>query len=253
MAQACALPKFADVGVGGCQWLKIPPGRAQWNPEEWCAVAPKWREILRVQVDAQIAKDLETWNNRPLLATNLKGDQSLRFFSKAVPNQNGWRDIHSWKDLYFPKEWQKKYKAKYQQMYDDLELNEKVPDSLLAPVYKAFEDLRRDAETKGGRWELPKDEGRDYSVDLAKAQYANFTVKGKFIKAWLSRASWRIHKNALGVPLRRTKPGFVYYSVDGQALCQITDYTLTEPHLGGGNYEKATEVSWGYTRFQSCP
>ena len=253
VTKACSQPKFADVGVGGCQWLKIPPDRAQWNPEEWCAVAPKWREILRAQVDARIAKDLETWNHRPLLALQLKGEQSLRFFSKAVPNESGWRDIHSWKDLYFPDDWKKKYPEKFQQLYDELELNEKVPTSLFAPVYKAFEDLRQDAKTKNGQWDLPKDAGKDYSVDLAKTQHANFTAKGKFIKAWLSRDSWRIHKNALGVPLRRTKPGFVYYSVDGQSLCQITAYTLTEPHLGGGKYEKATKVTWGYTRLQGCP
>ena len=177
----------------------------------------------------------------------------MTFFARAVPNETGWRDIHSWKDLYFSDDWREKYIAKYQKMYDDIGVEKKAPESLLAPIYKAFEDLRKNAESKGGQWKLPEDAGRDYSVELAKSQHENFVAKGKFIKAWLSRTSWRVHKNALGVPLRRTKPGFIYCSVDGQKLCQITSYTLTEPHMGGGKYAKASKVTWGYSRLQSCP
>ncbi len=70
---------------------------------------------------------------------------------------------------------------------------------------------------------------------------------------YLSRASWKIHRNSLGVILRRTLPGYVLFKLPADPFCQLRSYTLTESYAGGGTYQKAAGVRFGYIRFQACP
>ena len=70
--------------------------------------------------------------------------------------------------------------------------------------------------------------------------------------AFLSRAGWKIHKNALGVVLRRTLPGYALFKLDDDPYCQLRPYTLTEQYSGGGTFAQASGVSFGYVRYQRC-
>lgn len=62
----------------------------------------------------------------------------------------------------------------------------------------------------------------------------------------------KVHENSLGVPDRRTKPGYVLVQPRGQKWCTLITYTVTEDYLGGGKYQKAKGVLFESGRFQKC-
>ncbi len=252
VAAACAQPKYADVGKGGCDWLKRPAGRAQWDPEEWCAIAPKWQEIALGWARADIEKELTSFDHRPLVSNKLEGSQSLTFFARCVPNSEGWTDVERYDACTLSEEMRAKFTAKYAQKFIDIEVEPETDDTTLAPLDNAFAEARRLIDEKAPTWRSPTKDGSDYSVGLAKKQLRKWIKGARWKKGYLSRATWKISKNALGIPLRRTKPGYVLYQVPGERWCQIRSYTLTEEYSGGGTYQKAGGVRFGYQRFQKC-
>lgn len=244
----CAKPAYRDVGKQGCHWLK----RTDYDPAMWCETAPRWKEILTARIEATVARKLGAFANRPLLSNNLKGDQSLQFFARAVPNADGWREASSWEALHFEPAERADYLARLNKMYAELGLAKRLTNADLAPIEDAFAQLRADAIAAAPGFRLPQKEGAGYSVGLARKQVTGFVGKAKVRAAFLSRASWRIHKNGLGVPLRRTRPGYVLVGVRGQKLCQLIGYTVTEDYKGGGRYQRARGVRFGASRFQGC-
>ena len=123
---------------------------------------------------------------------------------------------------------------------------------MFKPILAAFKTLRSDAERKAPTWKKPKSKGKDYSCSLAKKQLSRSKTKSTFKSSFLGRNSWKIRKNRLGVPLERTKPGYLFHKPKGQKWCQLTSYTLTEVYAGGGRYKKAKGVRFGFSRFQAC-
>jgi hypothetical protein len=176
VAAACARPEFKDVGKNSCGSWKVG-SNPLFNPEEWCEVAPRWREILSARVDRDVAKMLGSFDRRPLLAGQLQGDQSLTFFSRAVPDRDGWREAFFWQDLALPAEWRDKYLERINGMYAAIEVEKRIDASALAPIERAFEQLRADADQTAPSFKAPRSEGSDYSVNLAKSQVAKLPVK----------------------------------------------------------------------------
>lgn len=84
------------------------------------------------------------------------------------------------------------------------------------------------------------------------AMYAHAAKAALGEKGFLGRKTWKVHQNALGVPERRTKPGFVLVQPRGQTWCTLITYTVTEDYLGAGKYQKAAGVQFGSARFQKC-
>lgn len=246
---ACARPEYQNVGLTGCAWMKTIPYQ---DPRRWCEVAPRWQEILTARVDAEVAATIASFEHRPLVQGQLKGDQSLTFFARAVPNVEGWRDVKTLAEISFPAEWRAQYLERISGMYAAIEVSKKIDGSMLAPIEAAFAQLRADAERAAPSYALPRKDGSDYSVALARKQVAKVVPRASVKQAFLGRSSWRIEKNGLGVPLRRTKPGYVLYKPAGQSWCHLMSYTLTEEYQGGGKYQKARGVSFGYTRVQAC-
>ncbi|WP_169569300.1 hypothetical protein [Sneathiella limimaris] len=115
-----------------------------------------------------------------------------------------------------------------------------------------LETLRKLVDQTAGDWQLPSNKDSDYSGDLAAKQIKSFHEDAEIVDAWLSRESWKIHRNALGVILRRTRPGYILFKLEEDPHCQLKRYTQTEQYVGGGNYQKTDQVSFGYVRFQSC-
>lgn len=244
---ACQRPEYRNVGVDSCASMKRG-NDAYRDPSKWCEVAPKWKEILTRRVDAVVQKQINAFKNRPLVQGRLKGDQSMTFFSRTVPNREGWRNTYRIADIVFPDEWKKKYVDTINQQYAEIEVSKKLSIKDFAAIEDAFAELR--AGAKSSTYESPGNDGSDYSVRLAKKQVKSFSFKAKVLKAYLGRSSYKIIKNR--VPLRRVKPGYVLIQPSGQKLCTMISYTLTEQHQGGGRYLKAKSVSFGYGRFQRC-
>ena len=116
-----------------------------------------------------------------------------------------------------------------------------------------LDTLRGEVEKTAGAWQSPAKKADNYSTALAAGQIKEWHGDAQVHDAYLSRDSWKIHKNALGVPDRRTLPGYVIFKLPDDPYCQLRSYTLTEQYAGGGTYQKAGGVRFGYVRFQDCP
>ncbi|WP_025900132.1 hypothetical protein [Sneathiella glossodoripedis] len=117
-----------------------------------------------------------------------------------------------------------------------------------------LETLKAAVDETAEDWKLPPNVDSDYSSDLAAKLIERMHDDDdvEIIDAWLSRGSWKIHRNALGVILRRSRPGYVLFKLDDDPYCQLKSYTQTEQYVGGGNYQKTDTIRFGYVRFQSC-
>lgn len=72
------------------------------------------------------------------------------------------------------------------------------------------------------------------------------------LESWFGRGTWRIHRNALGVPDRRSAKGYVLFKLPEDPFCQLRSFTLVQQNIGGDSYQQAKGVRPGYVRFQSC-
>ncbi len=115
-----------------------------------------------------------------------------------------------------------------------------------------LDQLRQTVEKTASQWQNPANKGSDYSGKLASKQIKQMHEDANIQAVWLTRSTWKIHKNSLGVPLRRTKPGYILFKRDSEKYCQLKSYTLTEQYSGGGKYQVASGVRFGYVRFQTC-
>ncbi len=126
-------------------------------------------------------------------------------------------------------------------------------DELWGDQKKNVDALRKAVVETAGTWKTPPAKLKNYSSALAKEGILNWHPKAKVLTAFIGRKSWKVHKNALGIILRRTMPGYVLFKLKEDPLCQLRSYTLTETYVGAGKFAKAAGVRLGYVRFQKCP
>ena len=115
-----------------------------------------------------------------------------------------------------------------------------------------LETLKQEVEKTAGSWETPSNQGENYSSELVIGGIKRWHPDADIKSAFLGRSSWKIHRNALGVILRRSLPGYILFKLPSDPYCQLRSYTLTEQYSGEGQYEKASGVRIGYVRFQKC-
>lgn len=126
-------------------------------------------------------------------------------------------------------------------------------DELWGDQKKNVDALRKAVVETAGTWKTPPAKLKNYSSALAKEGIVNWHPNAKVLTAFISRKSWKVHKNRLGIILRRTMPGYVLFKLKEDPLCQLRSYTLTETYVGAGKFAKAAGVRLGYVRFQKCP
>lgn len=103
-------------------------------------------------------------------------------------------------------------------------------------------------------WKVNYSKCKGYGCNLAKNSLvkAYKELGGANVKSIYGSNDWKIHKNALGVPLERTVSVTIVFQVKGDPSCQARSFSVHETYKGGGKYKKAQGVNWGYGRFQSC-
>lgn len=99
-----------------------------------------------------------------------------------------------------------------------------------------------------GRLEDARD--AQYVLDLVRTRES--TDGRKVVDLWISRASWKIQRNSLGVILSRTKPGYLLYEDPSGQACILKELWVKEAYAGGSTYEKASAWRYSKVRFQSC-
>ncbi len=223
--------------------------RPEDEPASWCADIERAEEVIRAMVMADVTGRIETLTRYQV--------QSVDEFME----QEGWitkTGPQTFDGLFQPAAILNNVaKAEIEAMLGEIDLTlEDVSGELSASAGKMSE-LRAAVIQTAPDWELPNRAGENYSSAIAGNMLikaygggANIAVKD----AWLSRTEWKIHKNALGIPDRRTLPGYamVRVNADPEGLCQLRSFTLTEQFDGTG-YQKAQSVKFGYTRFHACP
>jgi hypothetical protein len=71
------------------------------------------------------------------------------------------------------------------------------------------------------------------------------------VKTVMDTAPWNIHKNSLGIPLNRTRRGFVMYKMPSDTLCRQQAFLYTEKFDGTG-YQPSNGVRLNYARYLTC-
>jgi|GEM_PF-3741873 len=218
------------------------------QPASWCADIERTEEAIRAMVMAEVTGRIDTLTQYQV--------QSVDEFM----GQEGWitkTGPQTFDGLFNPASiLNDGARREIEAMLVEIDLTlEDVSGELSASAGKMSE-LRAAVIETAPNWELPFRAGENYSSQVAgnilNRAYggdANISVKD----AWLSRMEWKIHKNSLGIPDRRTLPGYVLVRVnaDPEGLCQLRSFTLTEQFDGTG-YQKAQSVKFGYTRFHTC-
>lgn len=111
--------------------------------------------------------------------------------------------------------------------------------------------LKTAVDATAGEWKLAQNACRGYACALAKKSIQK-GYKGASIKGVYGR-DWRISKNNLDIPTHKYMDLWIVFQVRGEPYCQVRSATATEQYAGGGKYQKARGVRWGYARFQtSC-
>lgn len=110
--------------------------------------------------------------------------------------------------------------------------------------------LKAVVDQTAGEWKITDKKCKGYACNLAKKSVTKHQ-KGAKIKAVYAR-DWYISKNSLGIPIERYQSMQVLYQIKGEPYCQVRSATAHEPYKGGGKYQKAKGVGWGFVRFQKC-
>ncbi len=247
---ACEKPEYRDVGKTGCSWLKI--GGNDQNPAAWCEAAGKAPELVKQAVLTFVKKDIERMSAAliptPERFQSDEGYLTTPPFEKAV----------TFKNLMFDDAFKGRLVERYKPLFESAGIAGVTDDALYAPYIKALDALRAVVEKTADTWKLPPPKSGMYAVDMAQKQIVKwYQEEVKVVvavkKAFMILDEWTIEKNALGVPLRRYRSGFVVFQVPGEKYCQVRSFTATEEYTGGGNYQKASGVRFGFPRFQKCP
>ena len=241
----CAEPNYAEILRVGCS------DNPEDDPKVWCEAAMSARNSIR----NHLTRKVDSWESMA---------ESRYMSADELDQQNGWVRIEgpttfdhvlSFERMIYVNSADFSHE-KQRSLFSDL--NIKATDF---PYYEAtldyIDELREAIEDSVGDWpavaKVAGSQDNQYGAPLAARQiteqwHPDAEPKG----SWLSRSSWKIIRNDLGVILRRTVPGHVLFKLPQDPYCQLRSFTLTEQYTGNGSYQRANGVRFGYVRFQSC-
>ena len=219
-------------------------GRADYDPANWCTAAAQADELIKGMALNQAQQTVAIVGDANI--------QSLQEFH----DRDGWLTFEgpvTFKDkLFFSRHGREAVMGNIGEVLAAAGIDD-ADDALWGEQKARLTALREEVEKTAGTWTSPPKKADNYSTQLAADQIKQWHGDADVQDAYLSRASWKIHKNALGIPDRRTLPGYVIFKLPDDPYCQLRSYTLTEQHAGGGTYQEAGGVRFGYVRFQDCP
>lgn len=218
--------------------------RPDYDPVNWCNAANDAVDLIRAAAINSARQSISVVGSSTI--------QSIDEFTQ----RDGWLTLEgpvTFNDnLYFShhgrENWMDNVNALMQSVGVD-----NAEDLLFAEQKGRLDTLRAEVERTALSWPLPANEADNYSTAFAREQTREWHPDADVKTAFLSRATWKIHRNELGVILRRTLPGYVVFKLPDDPFCQLRSYTLTEDYLGAGQYQQAAGVRFGYVRFQNCP
>lgn len=211
------------------------------NPEMWCKTAALRDAIIRRLVANQVSSAVAQITER------------LRKAAAEFETYDGYIRIDSVREvkaLNEPAAFKAEVNDKHEALYRAANME---PD---ASVWRDFDAAHGALWAKIDRlaptWKRPARAGGGPGAAAAKKRLLGARKGNRVIAAYITRASWQVIKNALGVPLRRTKPGYVVYREKGAKWCIGRSFTYAEEYIGR-SFKPSREISeLGFIRHEKC-
>lgn len=129
----------------------------------------------------------------------------------------------------------------------------KDTSGLLGALQPSIDALMVEVDRLAPRWKFPAGNPRDTAIEGYGRRGVEKIYPGAAIKASVMQsAAFSIRKNSLGVPLDRTRDGFILYKMPNEKYCRQQSFAYTEVYSGGGTYQKPDGVRLNYIRYQPC-
>ena len=133
-------------------------------------------------------------------------------------------------------------------IFDRAKLLSRFPDPSTS---SALDRLQKEIDRLAPRWSFPKG-SKDPRLDgFVRIVVERWHPGGNVMKSVMDDESWHISKNKLGIPLERSRRGFVLYKMPNESLCRQHTFRYFEKFDGTG-YQPSNGVRLDYARFQSC-
>ena len=116
---------------------------------------------------------------------------------------------------------------------------------------QALTALQAEIDRLAPRWTFPAGPHDARIEGSARAGVDNWHPGGSVLKTVMHTDPWKIQKNSLGIPLTRTRTGYVLYKRPSDSLCRQQSFTYTETFDGAG-YQQSNGVRLNYARYLAC-
>ncbi len=213
---------------------------AETDPVVWCSVAKDGSKLMIKEFEMFMKRDDEA--------------RTKRTSPDDLERKEGWfaedRAVE-WKSFFYvTKEDKDKAMGEYGQIL--AALGGDLTADPFASREKALAELRVAVERLAPKWKLPAKGQNFYGTGIAKKTVQRWYKGAKVLKTAGSSGQWSISKNALGVPLYRSRFGWILFKVKGSPLCQLRTFALGEDYKGGGKYQKSNHITFSKLRWQNC-
>lgn len=241
VAQTCAEPRWKDVGKHGCRTMKLTKNT---DPELWCAAAKDAKKHVATGVRNYVQRDL---------ALAMRSAQT----SRDLKQKQGWIDqeaVTSWTaQTSLTAEAKQQRMKRYQAVYAAAGMTWSENPAWFVPFGRYFKEREATLRSLAKTLPMPPSGGKSlYSTAIIKKRVKKAHPGAKVKKVVMSPKGWLISKFPTGVPDIRRAHGHIMYKVPGEPFCQVRSFYAREKYRGGGKYQRANDVRWGYVRFQNC-
>ncbi|MCK5800087.1 MAG: hypothetical protein KAI47_23010, partial [Deltaproteobacteria bacterium] len=205
----CDKPEYKNVGKVGCRGMKL--GKRQRDPSAWCEAAQTWKKLVQGAVMNRIKHHTKVFSNVGPNANKLQSSEGYMQFEGPVTYKE---------HMYFGKKAKAKVLGKLKPLLDAAGINSVGNAELFAKFKAAKDALRAKVDELAPTWKSKPNKGKDRSCAMAKRHIKRWHPRASIKKVYLRSAAWNIRKNALGVPLERSKPGIIIFKLPGEKWCQ---------------------------------
>jgi hypothetical protein len=213
------------------------------HPSVWCAIADQRVALTRTMVI-----------NTASTPVRIAKDQIVKM-TKELESNDGFlkTDVRPIRRALFDRD---KFLAEIAAKYKEFLAYVQVSDTstLLAPMQPSIDALQAEINRLAPRYKWPAANAHDAAIEgFGRRQVAQEYPAASIKATIMQDAAFAIRKNSLGVPLDRTRDGFVLYKMPNETFCRQQTFEYTEKYSGGGQYQKPPGVDLRYIRFQPCP
>jgi hypothetical protein len=212
------------------------------NPEMWCKTAALRQEILKRLVQNQVASTVAGTTERFVKAAAEFEQYEGYIRMDSVMEVKALNTLELFKN---------EVNAQHAALFAVVGM---TPDPKVWTDFDAAHAaLWAKVEKFAPTWKRPAKKGGGPGAKAAKKRFKAAQKGNKVKAAYITRAAWQIIKNSLGIPIRRTKPGYVVYKeATDKKWCKGRSFTYAEEWVKG-KFKRSKEIKeLGFIRYEKC-